>query len=201
MAFALSPEQPMASEPIVGEDAAFVLALSRNWPSEVLPLPVVREKVIEEYRRREAMEAARRAGQAFYGSVTNGSAQHKAFDVVCAEAKVQPILLPSFSLSTRSLRGWEGRLDLSLVKDVAGAMAPGGTSEFMATPDGGLVLHLISKQPVDEAVFKAELPAFTAQLRSLRERQAINDWLRRQADSVRLTGVPKFTRSKSAEAN
>ncbi|HUL51498.1 MAG TPA: SurA N-terminal domain-containing protein [Candidatus Nitrosotalea sp.] len=198
MAFALTPEQPMASEPIIGEDAAYVIALKRLWPSEMQPLAAIREKVVADYRKREAVDAARKAGEAFYMAVTNGAAQKKSFDVVCAESRVQPVLLPPYSMNTRSLRGWEGRVDLSLLKDAASTLVPGKTSDFMPTQDGGLVLHLISRVPVDDAVAKAELPAFTTQLRATRERQAFSDWFRKQYESAQFSGLPKLSRNTSA---
>ena len=74
---------------------------------------------------------------------------------------MNPLKLPPFSLTTRSLPPeWESRVSLSLLKDVAFALAPGKISPFVQTHDGGLILHVVSRQPADEARLKAELPAF-----------------------------------------
>lgn len=45
------------------------------------------------------------------------------------------------------------------------------------TRDGGLIVHLLSRQPVDDARLKAELPEFTDRLRAQRHRQALGEWL------------------------
>ena len=189
-AFTLTPEEPMASEPILGPDAAFVITFKRRIPSELPPLEAVQEKVTAEFRQREAAEAARKAGQAFYSTLTNGLAQQKSFQAVCLETNVISHKLPPFALTTRALPPeWEGRLDLSLLKDVAFNLSPGGISRFETTRDGGLVVHLLSRQPVDEAKLKAELPAFTASLRADRRRAAASDWLRKEFELARVTGV------------
>jgi len=51
-------------------------------------------------------------------------------------------------------------------------------------------VHLLSRQPVDEAKLKAELPAVTTGLREERRRDAINDWYRRELEVAHFTGGP-----------
>ena len=189
-AFALKPEEPMASEPILGADAAYVITFKQKIPSELPPLDTVREKVTAEFHQREAAEAARKAGQAFYATLTNGLAQQKSFQAICLEANVVSHKLPPIALTTRALPPeWEGRIDLSLVKDVAFNLSPGSTSRFETTRDGGFIVHLLSRQQVDEAKLKAELPAFTANLRADRRRAAASDWLRKEFELARVTGI------------
>jgi len=200
-AFSLSEEQPMAAEPIASDEAVYVISLKKRWPSEVPPLASIRDQVLEDFRRREAMDAARRAGEAFHQALTNGLAQQKTFEVIAAESRVTPLLVPPFSLGTRSLPGWEARVNLSALKDAAAALAPGQASGFVPTPEGGFVLRLISRQPVDDSVLKAELPAFTSQLRTERRNQVLNEWLGRQQDAAGVTGLPTFGRSRTSQAN
>lgn len=201
VAFALTSEQPMASEPLPGEDAVFVIALKKRIPSEVQPFAAVRDKVVEDFRRREALQAAHLAGQSLHAALTNGLTQGKTFEAICAEAKAVPIKLPPFARSTRSLSELEGRVDVGLLKDLAGSLAPGNTSDFIPTRDGGVILHLLSKQPVDEAKVKAELPVFLDRLREERRREASSEWFRKEAEVVRLTGIPLFEKSGAADAN
>ena len=192
-AFALTPDQPMPSDPIKGEDAVYVIALKKKIPSEMQPLEAVRERVVADFRRREATEAARKAGRAFYNTLTNGLAQKKSFQAVCLEANVISQKPPLFSLSTRSLpQEWDGRVDLSMLKDAASSLSPGETSPFEMTRDGrlGQVVYLLSRQPVDGAVLKAELPAFTARLRAERQREALSEWLHKEFGLAHMTGGP-----------
>ena len=87
---------------------------------------------------------------------------------------------------------WEGRVDLSLLKDLAFPLTPGKTSRFEMTRDGrlGMTVHLLSRQPVDDAKLKAELPEVTTGLREERRREAINDWYRREFELAHFTGGP-----------
>ena len=189
VALALTPEQPVPSDPLPGADGVYVIALKKKFPSEVEPFEAVRERVAEDFRRDEAKEAARRAGEAFYSKLTNSLAQNKSFQDSCQEANVSPQKPPPFSLTTRSLPPeWESRVSLSLLKDVTFALAPGKTSGFVPSSDGGLVVHVLSREPVDEAGLKAELPAFIERLREERRREASNEWFRKELSLARITG-------------
>jgi hypothetical protein len=190
----------MPSDPLPGEDGVYVIALKKRFPSEVPLLDAIRERVTAEFREREASEGARKAGQAFYGVLTNGFAQNKSFPVVCLEVGVISQKLPPFSLSTRSLpKEWEERVDLSLLKDVAFTLTPGRTSRFEMARNGklGIIVHLVSRLPVDEAKLKAEMPAFIAGLREQRQREALSQWLRKEYEQARLNFGPSRKQSGS----
>jgi peptidyl-prolyl cis-trans isomerase D len=189
VALALTPTNPVPSEPLPGADAVYVIALKKKFPSEVEPFEAVRERVAEDFRRDEAKEAARRAGESFYSKLTNNLAQNKSFEAGCLEAGGNPLKLPPFSLTTRSLPPeWESRVNFSLLKNVAFALAPGKTSPFVQTRDGGLILHVASREPVDEARLKAELPPFIERLREQRRREAWNEWVRKEFSLAHITG-------------
>lgn len=190
-AFRLSAAEPMATEPVVAEDGVYVIALKKRIPSEVPSLDAVRDRVTADFRRREALEAAHKAGQAFYNQLTNGLAQGKTFQAVCLEANVITYKLPPVSLTTKSLpKEWEGKIDLSLIKDVAATLSPGQTSPFEPTRDGGLILNLVSRLPADETRMKSELPAFTENLRAQRHQEALNSWYVKEFELAHVSGGP-----------
>jgi hypothetical protein len=189
VALALTPEQPVPSEPLPGADAVYVISLYKKFPSELEPFEIVRERVAEDFRRDEAREAARRAGQDSYSKLTNGLAQNKTFQAVCQETGVSPQPIPPFSLATRFLTPeWESRIPLSSLKEAAFMLSPGKTSPFVPTREGGFVLHLVSRQPVEDTRLKAELPAFVERLREERRREASNEWVRKEYSLTHITG-------------
>jgi hypothetical protein len=49
------------------------------------------------------------------------------------------------------------------------------------TSDGGFVLQVKSKLPVDQTKLAANLPSFTESLRRTRENEAFNQWLQIEA--------------------
>jgi hypothetical protein len=124
---------------------------------------------------------ARQAGEAAYRGMTNALAQGKAFTNVCAELKIQPSTLPPFSLSTRSLPEAEQHLSLTQLKQLAFATPPGKVSVFQPTSDGGAMIFVKSKLPIDQTKMRAELPEFVNYVRQTRQNEAFNEWFRLQA--------------------
>ena len=185
-AFGLTPDEPFAT-PVIGEDGVFVFALWKRLPSYVPSLEGIRPRLLDDYRRYTARELARQAGNAFAATLTNGLAQNKSFDAVCLEANVIPLKLPPFALSTRSLPDLPRGLSLGELQNVAFDLTPGQASDFRPAFDGGFVLQVKSRIPVDEAKLKADLPAYVAQVRQERQFLAFNDWFNLE---VQKAGVP-----------
>jgi len=183
-AFGLTTSEPFAG-PIVGEDAVYVIAMDKRIPSEIPPLEQIRERVAGDFKYDQAKSLARQAGQGFYATVTNGLAQGKTFSNICAEAKVQMTELPPFSLSTRSLPEAEEHLSLNGrggLKELAFATTPGKPSNFQPTLEGGALLYVKAKLPIDLAKLNTELPGFVDSVRQTRQSEAFNEWFRRQAE-------------------
>lgn len=180
VAFRLTEEEPIAG-PIPGENAVFVIARNKQLPSENPPFEAVKARVEQDYKLSQAAQAARSAGIAFAQSVTNGLAQGKAFTTLAAEAKAKPVLLPHFSMSTRSLPEVEDHLSLQQFLQIAFATPLGQASQFIPTMDGGMILYAQSKMALDEKKVAAELPEFINLLRQARQREAFEQWFNREA--------------------
>jgi parvulin-like peptidyl-prolyl isomerase len=180
-AFKLSEETPF-SAPVAGPDGVYVLAFNRRLPSEVPTLESILTKVTGDCRYEQAVALARQAGRDFLATLTNGLAAGKSFSELATGAKLKPVLLPPFSLSTRSLPEVEQDLSLAQFKQVAFSTPVGQASDLILTRDGGLIVHVQSRLPLDEAKLKENLPRFAAYLRQARQSDAFNDWFRKQAD-------------------
>jgi hypothetical protein len=180
-AFALTELEPFGN-PVVGDEAVYVIGFQKKWPSEIQPLASIQEQVAADFRFTQAIQMARQAGTNFSTTLTAGLAQGKTFSAVCAEANVKPVTLPPFSLATRTLPEVEDRVNLGLLKQIAFATPPGKTSDFIPTSDGGLVLHILSRLPMDEAKLKTELPAYLNYVRQSRQGEVFNDWFRKQME-------------------
>jgi hypothetical protein len=180
-AFTRSVTEPFAG-PIVGSNAVYIIALNKRIPSEVPPLEQIRPQVVRDYRAAQALVLARQAGMDFYQTVTNGLAQGKDFAAICTGAKVKLVDLPPFSISTRQLPEVEDRLNLNQLKQIAFTMPPGRVSAFEMTADGGVVLQVKAKLPLEEAKITAGMPAYLNALRQARQNEAFNDWFRREAE-------------------
>jgi hypothetical protein len=163
-----------------GEDAYYVLALKGTNQVEVPSFQSIRDKVVEDYRREQALELARIDGAGFASTVTNAMSAGKTFEAICADAKVKPVKLPPFSLSTREMPEVENEISFSLLKQFAFITPPGKGSGLIRTKTGGLILYAAAQLPVDEAKMKTDLPKFTSYLRQVREREAFDIWINEQ---------------------
>jgi peptidyl-prolyl cis-trans isomerase D len=179
-AFALTSDEPFAN-PIVSTNGVYVIALTRQLPSEIPPFADIRARVTDDYRIQQAIGLAREAGTNLYVKLTVNMAVGKSFASVCVADGLQPQVLPPFSLSTRELPAVSGRVELNQVKQAAFTTTVGHVSNFEATGEGGFVLFVEKQLPVDLAVMNAELPQFTESLRRARENEAFNQWLQVEA--------------------
>lgn len=180
-AFSLSTNEPFAG-PLTGDDAVYVIGYNKYLPSEIPPLDQIRDRVTADYKFDQARTVARMTGQAFYNTLTNEVAKGATFSNICAQAKLQVVSLPPFSLSTRSLPEAEDQVSLDQLKQLAFSTSPGKVSPFQQTLDGGVIVYVKNKLPLDEAKMKTELPGFVNYVRQSRQNEAFQEWFRRQAD-------------------
>jgi hypothetical protein len=185
-----------SSAPILAEDGIYVIGFNKRFPSEIQSFEQVHEQVAKDYREEESSKMARQAGTAFANTLTNSLAQGKTFSDAAVQAKVKPVSLPEFSLSTRSLPELGDRANLDNLQNVAASLPVGGVSGFIPTASGGFVLHLKAKLPVDEAKLKAELPEFLARQRDQRMTAAFSEWFQKLPQEMRLTVPAKNSGGK-----
>jgi len=177
--FRLSPEDPLGG-PYRGQDGIYIIAFNKRLPSEVPSLDLIRDRVVADYRYEQAKTMARQAGLGFYPTLTNGLAQGKTFEALCAEAKLRPLPLPQFSISTRSLPELEEQVSLNLLKQLAFTTSPGKASGFQWTAQGGVVLYVKAKLPIDEARMKTDLPSYISAVRQQRQQEAFQVWFQQE---------------------
>ncbi|MCL4180897.1 MAG: SurA N-terminal domain-containing protein [Verrucomicrobia bacterium] len=192
-AFALSPTQPMATEPLAGPNQVFIIALKRRIPSGPPEWSAVEQRVTADYRRARALEAAHRAGQEFYDRLAAGG---QPLQELTGQPHITWVKPRPFSPGTTSIPELEGQVNFAQLKDTAVRLAAGKHSNLVTNNTGGFVLEVTSRQPVDEAKMKEELPAFLDRLRQEREREAINEWFRKQSENTLLAGIPTIGNSR-----
>jgi SurA N-terminal domain len=177
--FKLTTEQPFTT-PVSGSLGTLVAALATRLPSEVPALAAIESRVREDKTRFDSREAARNAGLAFSLMSTNELAQGKSFAQIAAVAKLTPIELAPFSLSSETIPGLNPGLNPTQVKDAVFNLKPGTSSRFIATFDGGFVVYLQSIQPVDDALVKSGLNAYVEEVRQRRRQETIEAWVRNE---------------------
>ncbi|MDB6040753.1 MAG: hypothetical protein JWM99_4594 [Verrucomicrobiales bacterium] len=198
IAFSLTPQEPFAEQPVVGEDGVYVIGFNKKIPSELPGLDSIRSRVTEDYRRNQAQMMARAAGIEFQSTATNAIASGKTFEQAATAAKAVLTKLPPFSATTRSLPEFESKGDFSSLKNAAQSISQGQVSSFINSRDGGFVVYLRSRQPVSDAAMQSEFNAYLASLRRSKQSEAFSDWFRHEMDLARiqLPGDDKLAQSE-----
>ena len=197
-AFALTPDDPLAG-PIVGPTGVYVIALAKQLPSEIPSLDQIRDRVTQDYRTVSAIMIAQRAGTNFAPELASQLMTGHAFASVCTAAGLHPETLPPFSLSTQDLPELANRASLQQIKQAVFSTPPGHASNFEGTEDGGFIVYIQSKLPVNLAAMNADLPQFTAGLRRQRESELFNQWVQTEANR-QLRNTPVFAQQAAAGA-
>jgi hypothetical protein len=188
-AFGLTADEPFAG-PIPGPNALYVIAFAKRLPSEIPSLDQIRERVTQEYQLYEATLLARRAGTNFVRTLT-GMTADRGFASLCVAAGLQPQVLPAFSLSTQELPEQGERTDLNQLKQAVFTTSVGKTSDFVPTSDGGFVVYVQSRLPIDQAKMNSDLPQYIAALRRERQNEAFGQWVNLEANR-QLRYLPVF---------
>ncbi len=188
VAFSLNPtNNPIAVQPIEGEHGFYIIALKETIPSQPEPYETITNKVAEDYNRYMAFTLAYNDATNFIGQATNGLAQGKTFEEMAQRAGLKVETLPPISQRTESLTNLEERLDARRLKQVMFGLEPNKVSTYIPNPpDGGYVVYLRAKLPMDEAKIREELPKFTAELRYQKQNEIFGQWFRKQAEAAKL---------------
>ncbi len=158
-----------------------MIALQNNLPSEIPPLDQIRARVTGDLKLREAIFMAQTAGTNFVRRLPVQMASGKSFAAVSFADGLDPQVLPPFSMVTQEMPELADHATINQLRAAAFATPAGTSSGFRTTDDGGFVLFVESRLPIDEEKMAAELPQFTAELRNRRSQQAFNDWLQHEA--------------------
>lgn len=191
-AFGLSADEPFAG-PIVAADGIYVIALANQLPSAIPSLDQIKTRVTEDFREREAVAMAQRAGTNFYYQAMVQMAAGGTFGKAAVTAGQVPQVLPGFSIATEELPELGGRASLNQIKQAAFTTQPGHLGAFQPTADGGFVLFVQQVLPLDTSRKAAELPQFTLQVRRSRQSEAFNLWLQGEANRE-LRNTPFFAK-------
>ncbi|MFM1769138.1 MAG: hypothetical protein RJA22_1667 [Verrucomicrobiota bacterium] len=175
--------------PIPGPGAVYLIARKGSLPAETPALAQVGAKVTNDYRNFMAATLARNAGMAFATNLTNLLAQKKSFEDICKAEGVTLAKPPLFSDTTQSLTNFDARINIRLLQNFSRDLAPGQATGFLPVlqQEGGFVLHVKARPPLEDAKVKAALPEFISQLRNYRQNEAFNQWFRKQAEVAKFS--------------
>lgn len=187
-AFSLNAtSNPVAVQPVEGETGLYIIALKQNIPSEPEPFELIKAKVEDDYKRYNAFTLAYSAATNFIAKATNGLAQGKTFEELAIASGLKAETLPPISARTESVTNLEERIDVRRLKSTMLTLEAGKVSTYMPNPpDGGYVIYVRGKLPIDETKLRAELPKFLSELRYQKQNEIFNKWFSKQLESAKL---------------
>lgn len=193
--FNLTTNEPFAEQPIRGLDGVYILGYNKLIPSRVPSLSEIHSRLVSDYKIAQAMRMAQINGRIFSQTITNEMNKGKTFTEACALDKVTSVSVPPFSLGTPTIPQVEDHTEVTTFKDVAFSTQPGKVSGFAPTRDGGFIVHVRERLPVDQAKMKAQLPEFSNLVRQRRENEAFDFWYRTEASKA-LREIPVFQKQQ-----
>jgi hypothetical protein len=182
-AFQLDEARPVSFQPLVGSNGVYLIALKEKFPGRAQTFEEVRDKVAEDYKRMNAFTLARNEATNFAARVTNAMAAGKSFAEAAQQAghKAQP--LPPISRSADSLTNLEERVDVRRLQNIMFSTEPGKLSQYTPNPpDGGYLVYVRAKLPIDEKKMREDLPKFVAEMRYQKQNEIFNQWFRKQVE-------------------
>jgi len=199
-AFRATKDQP-DSDAIQGEDgnSYYVLHLEEIEPSRALTFEEASPQIAEALKNSRAHELLSLKGAEVRNQIASKIQDGKSFADAVKDLGLKAETFPPFSLAEPNVEAQDSRE----IMYAASGLKDGQVGEFMPTPDGGLLVHMDKREPIDEKTFEKDKallePSFVQQNLTL----VFADWLRKQTEDAKiqfLGGTPAAspgTRPKS----
>jgi hypothetical protein len=185
----LTSEEPFLYAPVPAEDGIYIFAFNKAIPSRVPPLEEIRGRVVADFKEFEATRTAQLRARLFEETATNGLARGQTFAEIAKGARVIPVQLPPFSLSSETLPELEDEVDPNTFKQSVLNTPAGKVTGLIPTRTGGMVAYVRERVPIDKAKMQVDLPYFSKTVRQARETQAFDMWFEREASGA-LRNIP-----------
>ena len=191
-AFRLLPEDPNSDAPLPAPsaqrpDTYYDLHLAGVTPQRQLTLEEAKTKVVKEIKDERARNAMTAKAEEARAKLADALKAGRAFPDAAKDAGQTAQDLAAFS-PVEPLRG---QPDAPQIAEAASDLGSGELSKFVPTADGGLLVFVRGRQPVDEKKFDLQKDRVTAAIRQQKASIYFSEWLRasREAADVQLNAA------------
>lgn len=171
-AFQLNADAP-SSDAIETTQGFVVMRLVESIPSSLRPLEEVRPFIEANLRARGAQELTQKRGEETAVLLRTALAGGKALPVAAKELKLTVESPAPFS----PMQAPANLTDAEEIMGQTRTLPIGQLSRFIATPEGGLLIHLESRTAADKAAAEPLRARVRVQMLSERRTQVMEDWL------------------------
>lgn len=183
-AFTLSKEDPN-SDPIQGKNGFLIMRLDEIVPSQEMTLDAAKKQIIASLTSRKVREAMSARAQEIKESIKAEAAAGSSFADAAQKAGLPVESMSSFSLSKPNFDS----PDAPVVYQSVIEMKAGETSDFVETPTGGLLVHVVSTSLPEDQEFENQREQIAQALLSMKKQVAFFQWLTSRIEAAGVQGV------------
>jgi peptidyl-prolyl cis-trans isomerase D len=200
-AFQLKQEEPV-SDAIQTPDGFYVLHLLGTTPARPLSLDEAKPKIVEKLTKDKVRQAVAAKGADVARIIREATRAGTPVDKALAQSGLQAERIPPFSvIETPPPKPEEAKdkkpdaPDLPTIKSAVRELNPGDSSDFVPTPNGGLVVVLESREPADPAGYAQAKTNFEKNYLQSKRMLVFDEWLqeRRRAAGLQQATVAAET--------
>ena len=205
-AFQIKQDEPV-SDAIQVPDGFYILHLLAMTPSRPLTLDEAKPKITEALTKERLKQLVSARASDVSRTIREAAKVGTPVDKAVAQMGLQAERIPPFSIletpppkpapsaSPKSEEKKPDVPDLASIKTAVRELNPGDASDFVATPTGGLVAVLESREPADPAGFEQVRATFEKNYIQSKRTVVFDEWLhdRRRAAGVQETTPPAET--------
>ncbi len=178
----LTKQEPTSD--IIGTDKGYyVLQLSGVTPARPLTFEEAKDKLAENLKQERVTEALNLKGAEIRAKIDAEMKAGKSFADAASAAGAKAEPFPAFSRRDPKLNEPDGREVMMSTLD----LSPGQLSTFLPTFDGGVLVYLEQRAPIDPAEFEKEKASTAANLSRGRREALFSEWLKARRKEA---GVP-----------
>jgi hypothetical protein len=183
-AFNLTPESPVG-DVIEGNDGFYVIKLTSVEASRPLTLEEAKDRVQTELKDEKVRAAIQGKAKEVREEIDSAMQNGKDFIQAAEAVGYKPETPAPFALVNPG-----NNLDLARAMAIANVeLNDNQTSKFLEDQDGGLIIHMLKREPIDEAKYAEYRKSAYAQQNSRYESIVIREWLKAE---LQKTGRPPF---------
>ena len=180
-AFKTTPASP--NEVVQAGNDFYILHLEEVVPSRALGLTEAKPKIVEQLKNDRAREKISVTAGIIRGVITAALKDGKSIDDIAKEQHLKVDRIPAFSISDYTR---ETPTEMQAVMQKSMELTEGQFSEFIPTADGGFIIYLEKRLPVDEAKFEEMKAKISEELLANKQTFALLEWMRLRRDAAKI---------------
>ena len=198
-AFQLKQEEPF-SDAIQGPDGFYVLHLVGATAARPLTLDEAKPKIVEALTKERLRQLVSAKGADVARIIREAAGAGTPLDKALNQAGLQAERIPPFSIvenpppappnPEEAKDKKPDAPDLQMIKSAVRELNPGDSSEFVPTPQGGLVAMLEKRDPADPAGYDKIRTDFEKNYLQSKRAVVFDEWLRDRRQAAGLQGPP-----------